>query len=114
LRDPVPVRLGNLATSLGRVARSAEDRARTETTLGALEECRRFIERIATEAPAHCQEELVLLQIDLAISSIKLMKPEFDASQRLQLSRYSRERSESVLEWSGLLDAGEAPYPRLR
>ena len=67
LRDALPLRLAGLAADLGRVASSARRATGGKAVAAMLEESQYLIEWTAGEAPAEVAEELVNLQVLLAL-----------------------------------------------
>lgn len=67
LKDVLPVRLMGLAADLGRVASSARRATGAEAVATMLEESQHFIEWTAAEAPIEVAEDLVNLQVLLAL-----------------------------------------------
>ena len=67
LRDALPVRLAGLAADLGRVASSARHATGGAAAAAMLEESQYLIEWTAAEAPVELAEELVDLQVLLAL-----------------------------------------------
>jgi hypothetical protein len=66
LRDPQPVRLGNLASNLARLSGFAPREARHETVKSLLRETQWFIEWAGPHTTRELQPRLVELQVDLA------------------------------------------------
>ena len=67
LKDGLPVRLMGLAADLSRVASSARRATGAEAVAALLEESQHLIEWTAADAPAEVAEELVNLQVLLAL-----------------------------------------------
>jgi len=67
LRDPLPIRLGNLASDVARIASFSEDSRNHQVVAGVLEESKYFAEGIAPEAPLETQTVLAELQVALAV-----------------------------------------------
>ncbi len=67
LQDALPVRLIGLAANLGRTASSARRATGAEAVAALLEESQYLIEWTAADAPIEVAEELVNLQIMLAL-----------------------------------------------
>lgn len=67
LQDALPVRLMGLAASLSRIASSARRTTGAEAVAALLEESQYLIEWTALDAPIEVAEELVNLQVVLAL-----------------------------------------------
>jgi hypothetical protein len=67
-------------------------------------ESKRFIEWTAADVSPDIQPELVRLQVELALWQLRWPGLSGDPAAREELARRARERSQQVLEWSGLLD----------
>src|SRR3990167_1533442 len=67
LRDPLPIRLGNLASSLARIASCSENPKNHEVVTSVLEESKYFAEWAAPEAPVEIQAVLAEVQGQLAL-----------------------------------------------
>ncbi len=104
LRDPLPVRLGNLSSSLGRLARTIHDPSRRETADYMLDECKWFIEWTAGETDIEVAAQLVELQVTLAGWQRGLAGESRVPLDTAAAARLARESAEKVLQWSGLLD----------
>jgi hypothetical protein len=95
LQDPLPRRLGNLASSLNRISLIPSDAGRAAM----IEECKYFIEWTAADTEPNVAEELVDIQRQLTYFEDKL-----DKSEVIQtLKTLAKEWSNRVLEHSGLL-----------
>src|ERR1041384_5708545 len=66
LRDPVPIRLGNLCSSLCHIAQYIDDSKRRDTAIRMINECKWFIEWTAAETEPEVAEQLVNIQVTLA------------------------------------------------
>lgn len=97
LRDALPVRLAGLAADLSRVASSARRANGGAATLAMLEESQYFIEWIAAEVDPEVGEELVNLQVMLALWRRAWPEVEKSQTQRALLSVQSKEWSDRVL-----------------
>ena len=105
LRDAVPVRLGNLASNLSRLASCARRPAQWETVLTLLSESERFIEWTGPEAADALQPELVRVQVELAWWGLRWPKVHADVPEQERLATQARSRADFILEQSGLLGA---------
>ena len=104
LRDPRPVRLGNLASTLARVSTCAGSASGHVTVQNALAEAIHFIEWMGPEAEPANQPNLVEIQVELA--QWRILWPNLqDDSRCCELGRRARELSDLVRGWSGLLEA---------
>src|SRR2546423_10788066 len=66
MRDPLPIRLGNLSSSLGRLADSIDRPERRQIALDMIDECKWFIEWTGAEAQTEVAADLVRIQVILA------------------------------------------------
>jgi hypothetical protein len=103
IRDDWPIRLGNLASALGRVSNAASNPKLLKTAANAIRESMLMIEWNLNRTPKEILLELALLQDELGrwVASWKDIT-ESIALQTL-LSRRAREMSDRVLQLSGLL-----------
>lgn len=101
LQDPFPKRLGALAANLARlhsVSRRVRDLEAMKTLL---EESEYFIEWTIRETPPDFQEDLVALQLRLALWRYRVEQGKINLEA---LASESSEWSEKVLERSGLIN----------
>jgi hypothetical protein len=103
LRDPQPVRLGNLASSLARVASCAPRPTQASTVASLLDECKRFLEWAGPDAAPEVQPDMVRLQVDIARWRRRWNPAAHDPAQASELAVVMRAGSQKALEWSGLL-----------
>jgi hypothetical protein len=104
LRDPVPIRLGNLASTLARISAYAARPDGRATVQNMLAEAVHFIEWTGPDVEDDHQSELARMQVELA--RWRLRWPIIEAAaQGEALSARARALSDKVLEWSGLLSA---------
>ncbi|MBF6593052.1 MAG: hypothetical protein IVW51_01230 [Thermaceae bacterium] len=96
LRDPLPRRLGNLASSLNRIALIPTSTGRAAM----VDECKHFIEWTAADTEPETAEELVEIQRQLPRFEDKLEQPD----QLQTLKNRAKEWSNRVLQHSGLLE----------
>jgi hypothetical protein len=110
LRDDLPTRLGGLAADLSRVASSARRSTGGSATLIMLEESQYFIEWTAAEVAqamaAEVAEELVNLQILLALWRRVWPEVELSQRQRMLLSVQAKQWSERVMDLSVAIAKG--------
>jgi hypothetical protein len=104
MRDPEPVRLGNLASNLARLSSFAPREARHDTVKDLLRETGWFIEWAGPEASPAAQAQLVELQVELARWSRRWEGLRGDGAVKAQLARICRARADQVMELSGLLE----------
>lgn len=104
LRDSQPVRLGNLASSLARIASCARREGRDAATEAAIRECALFVEWGGGDADPTLQSQLAALQRDLVRWGKRWAAGERDDLTRADLTQFARSASQQALEWSGLLD----------
>jgi hypothetical protein len=103
LQDPLSIRLGNLSSSLGRLADSISRPERRDMALRMVDECRWFIEWTAADADAEIAAELARLQLTLTmwrkryLAEAQLILGPIDAAHE------ARKSAEMVLGWSGLI-----------
>jgi len=98
LRDALPARLIGLAADLGRVASSARHASGGEAVAGLLEESQYFIEWTAAEAPVDVAEELVNLQVMLALWRRAWPDAQHSQRQRSLLAVQAKQWSDRVLD----------------
>ena len=99
LRDPLPIRLGNLASDLARIASFSEDPRNHEAVASVLEESKCFAEWAAPEAPLETQVMLAELQVQLAVWERAWLKHSPMPTMRLD----ARQQSDTLLALSGLV-----------
>jgi len=102
LRDPMPVRLGALAANMARVTSFSKHDGHREAVLATLRESKWFIEWIAAELDAQDAEELVRLQMQMAVWQIQSNKSWNDTNWRLEIATQSAKWSHRILQMSGL------------
>ena len=98
LKDPLPIRLAGLAADLSRVASSARRASGGEATLAMLEESQYFIEWTAAEVAPEVGEELVNLQLMLALWRRAWPEVEGSHTQRTLLAVQAKQWSDRVLQ----------------
>jgi len=103
MRDPLPIRLGNLSSSLGRLADSVARPERSDMALRMVSECRWFIEWTGPEADPDTAARLAQLQLDLTRWHRELVQASDSSEYRVEVARLARESADRVLDWSGLL-----------
>ena len=98
LGDTLSVRLMGLAADLSRVASSARRASGGEATLAMLEESQYFIEWTAAEVAPEVGEELVNLQVMIALWRRAWPEAEKSQRQRTLLAVQAKQWSDRVLE----------------
>lgn len=111
LRDPVPVRLGNLASNLSRIAHLAHRAGAEQTLIGQMEESKYFIEWTGPDAAAGLQPDLARLQVKLALWQARAARGELSEVARDEMARQASEAAGLVLRASGLLESGAPQGP---
>ncbi|NCO37310.1 MAG: hypothetical protein COZ06_07115 [Armatimonadetes bacterium CG_4_10_14_3_um_filter_66_18] len=104
LRDAVPIRLGNLASNLARISTCIAEEGGLPMAFSVIDESKHFIEWTGAEVEPDVQPELVRLQVELALWQHRWAGLSLDARAREEVARDARQRSNQVLEWSGLLN----------
>jgi len=103
LRDPLPVRLGGLSATLGRISSSAREAKNPVIVLDLLDEARHLIEWTAAEAEPEIAAELVQTQRLLTLWQKAWVKASADKYQRTLLSTQAKDWSDKALQYSGLI-----------
>jgi len=103
VRDPLPVRLGGLATDLARIASFSQNPANLAPVTDLMREAAHFIEWCAPESDLESQVTLLELQRHLAHWRMRL-PPRFpDQAWRARMIADAQQWSQRVLKMSGLL-----------
>ena len=102
-RFEVPVRLGNLASNLARIANFSSLVDNPDIVVGVLDESKYFIEWTAGETEIETAAQLAELLRQLARWQLNWRQIWDDPAQRAQVAQESRAWSERVLQMSGLL-----------
>lgn len=105
LRDPLPVRLGNLASNLARLKAFAQRPELSEAAQRVVYESKHFSEWAASDADLATQAELRVLQRELARWQLGWARLWDDTQQRLSLSATAEAWSQRILACSGLLSS---------
>lgn len=105
LRDDWPVRLGNLASTLARVANAASNPKTLSTVPLSLRESMLLIEWNLHEMPPEILTQLAPIQAELRLWQQGWEMAAQAPALRALLSRRAREMSDRSLELSGLLTA---------
>ncbi len=100
LKDSLPVRLMGLAADLGRVASSARRSTGAEVVAAMLEESQYLIEWSAGEAPIEMAENLVDLQVLLALWRRAWSEIQLSPLQRNLLAVQAKHWSDQVMGYA--------------
>jgi hypothetical protein len=103
LRDPLPVRLGNLASNLTRLKSFARHPAMADAARKIIHESKHFIEWTAADAALDVQVEVIELQRLLAQWQLKWDEIWPDSERRRMVATQTDDWSKRILERSGLL-----------
>ncbi|MBV6450519.1 MAG: hypothetical protein MHPDNHAH_01243 [Anaerolineales bacterium] len=95
--------MGALASSLGRIASSAEKTARVNAIIPMLDECLQFIEWTASHQTPAASKELQDISVMLKLWRDAWEHAQTDERLRRLLSVQARKWSDLALEYSGLL-----------
>ncbi len=104
MRFPLSVRLGNLASSLAHLSTTAEMKSQHDYVPRMLRECKCFIEWTGPETEVEIAEQLVGIQVQLAIWQLNWDVMRSDPKETEELVTSARVSADQVLQWSGLLD----------
>lgn len=99
LQDPLPVRLAGLAADLSRVASSARRATGAEAAAAMLEESQYLIEWTAADAPVEVAEELVNLQVLLALWRRAWPEAQHSPVQRSLLAVQAKQWADQVMRY---------------
>lgn len=103
LRDPLPVRLGGLSATLGRLSSSARASGSPTAVADLLDEAKHLIEWTAADAEPQTAAELVQIQLLIVLWQKAWGTASNDRTQRILLSTLAKTWSDKVLDFSGLL-----------
>ncbi len=103
MRDEWPRRLGNLASTLGRIAQRANNPGSSEAAALALREAMWLIEWNLHDTPQEILAELAPMQSELSLWWRGWNTVAQSPDLRRLLTRRTRDMSDRVLELSGLL-----------
>lgn len=106
LRDAVPIRLGNLASSLERFSSFLSLKKFDDTNLQLLRECQLFAAWTIPDANPETRADLETLQVDLASWQNDFQNDAADENKRAAISAACTRWAECLLEHSGLLKTG--------
>ncbi len=104
LSDPVPIRLGNLASTLGRISSNARTSGSAKSIADLLDEAKHLIEWTAAETEANTAAELVQIQRLIVLWQSIWENTEDDRPHRTLLATMAKDWSEKTLDYSGLLN----------
>jgi len=104
MRDELAIRLGGLAANLARVRSASRNPMNRDVVFSLFEESKFFIEWTAAEATLGTTEELVDLQIQLAVWQRSLRSVWDDEKARDEIGSTSMTWSNRLIERSGLLE----------
>lgn len=105
LRDPLPVRLGNLASNLARVRSFSNHATMGEATGKVFDQSRLFIEWTIDDANPSQQVELNELRELISRWRMELIEIWNDAERRSDVATQAAAWSQKILEGSGLLNS---------
>ncbi|MGE0127169.1 MAG: hypothetical protein AB7U82_03600 [Blastocatellales bacterium] len=105
LRDPLPVRLGNLASNLARIRSIATQPELGEAARRVIGESKHFVEWAGKDAEMQIQIELIELQRQLARWQFKWHEIWNDDEKRNSIAEQAGVWSEKILDRSGLLNS---------
>jgi hypothetical protein len=105
LRDPLPVRLGNLASNLARIRSIATRPELGDAAKRVIRESKHFVEWAGKDAELQVQIELVELQRRLAQWHFKWHEISNDLDKLNSVAEQAGFWSEKILQRSGLLDS---------
>lgn len=102
LRDPLPLRLGGLAATLGRISSSARESSDPASVFRLLEEAKYLIEWTAADTEPEIAAELVSIQTQINLWLRAWEKTNQLKEQRTLLSVQAKHWSDRTLDFSGL------------
>jgi hypothetical protein len=103
MRDPLPVRLGGLAATLGRISSNARQAESPVEVAALLDEAKHYIEWTAAEAEVEVAADLVDMQRLITYWQKVWKTGSGSHDLRILLSIQAKTWSEKTLEFSGLL-----------
>jgi hypothetical protein len=109
MRDPLPVRLGGISATLGRISSSARTSTSTAVVADLLDEAKHLIEWTVAEAEPQIAAELVAIQRFLTLWQKAWETAHPHKIQRILLSVQAKTWSDHALEFSGLLQGFSGP-----
>ena len=102
LRDALPVRLGNISATLGRISSNARNASNPAIVGELLDEAKHLIEWTAADADIETAAELVEMQRVIALWQHAWTSAALDKRQAILLSAQAKMWSDKALDWSGL------------
>lgn len=102
LRDPLPLRLGGLAATLGRISSSARKSTDPGAVSNLLDEAKHLIEWTAAETEPETAAELVRMQTMITLWQRAWEEASQSPKQRLLLSVQAKDWSDKAVDFSGL------------
>ena len=103
MRDPLERRLGNLASTLGKISSNARNSNTPNTVLDLLDEAKHLIEWTAADADSEIAAELVQTQRLITLWQKTWSTVYKDKTQRILLATQAKEWSDKALQSSGLI-----------
>jgi hypothetical protein len=103
LRQPMPRRLGNLASNLNRIATYSNGSFSKENIFDLIRESQYFAEWTAADAPLELKLNLVEMQRQLARWKIHWDDTWENQSKKTQMQQEAKRWSDRLIEHSGLL-----------
>jgi hypothetical protein len=103
MRDPLDRRLGNLASTLGKISSNARHSETPDIVSNLLDEAKHFIEWTAADAESEIATELVQTQRLITLWQKTWLTAYKDKTQRILLATQAKEWSDRALQNSGLI-----------
>ena len=103
MRDPLERRLGNLASTLGKISSSARNSETSNAVSDLLDEAKHLIEWTAADADSEIAAELVQTQRLITLWQKTWSTAYKDKTQRILLATQAKEWSDKALQNSGLI-----------
>jgi hypothetical protein len=111
LRDPVPIRLGNLASSVKRLGYLIRSKKSEKTIYQLFQECRQFVVWTITEVEFEIEAQLTALQLAIEDWQNNFQTMNGDEKWREEINTACEQWSNRLLELSGLLKTGRSVVP---
>ena len=102
LRNPLPLRLGGLAATLGRISSSARNATDVALVEDLIDEARHLLEWTAGESEPEIAAELVHIQTLLTLWQGAWGTASQDSRQRTLLSGQAKNWSDKLVDFSGM------------
>jgi hypothetical protein len=103
LRDPLPLRLGGLAATLGRISSSARKSTDPNIVANLLDEAKHLIEWTAADTEPETAAELVQMQTMITLWQRAWAEASQNPKQRLLLSVQAKGWSDKAVNFTGLV-----------